>query len=121
MDVGTAKPSAEQRRRVPHHLVDVLDPADELTVVHFRSLARRAIADVHARGATALLVGGSGLYWRAISDDLAFPPTDAAVRGALEERYAGDGPGGPRGARRGRPGRGRAHRVAQPATARPCP
>ena len=92
MDVGTAKPSAEQRRRVPHHLVDVLDPADELTVVHFRALARRAIADVHARGATALLVGGSGLYWRAISDDLAFPPTDAAVRGALEERYAGDGP-----------------------------
>lgn len=92
MDVGTAKPSAEERARVPHLLVDVLDPADELTVVRFRALARRAIADVHARGATALLVGGSGLYWRAVSDDLAFPPTDAAVRGAIEARYAGDGP-----------------------------
>lgn len=91
MDVGTAKPSAEERDRVPHRLVDVLDPADELTVVRFRTLARRAIADVHARGATALLVGGSGLYWRAVSDDLSFPPTDATVRGAIEARYADDG------------------------------
>ena len=90
MDVGTAKPDAQTRARFPHHLLDVIDPAEELTVVRFRELARRAIADVHGRGATALLVGGSGLYWRAVVDDLAFPPTDPAVRRAVEERHGGD-------------------------------
>jgi len=90
MDVGTAKPHAADRARVPHHLVDVLDPSEELTVVRFRDLARTAIAAVHARGATALLVGGSGLYWRAVVDDLAFPPTDPGLRRAIEARYDGD-------------------------------
>ncbi len=90
MDVGTAKPSAEDRARVRHHLVDVLDPSEELTVVRFRDLARRAIAEVHARGATALLVGGSGLYWRAVVDGLTFPPTDPEVRAQVEARYSGD-------------------------------
>ena len=90
MDLGTAKPDAATRARVPHHLVDVLDPSEELTVVRFRDMAREAIADVHARGAMALLVGGSGLYWRAVVDDLAFPPTDPHVRRAVEERHAGD-------------------------------
>jgi len=90
MDVGTAKPSVADRALVPHHLVDVLDPAEELTVVRFRALARSAIAEVHARGATPLLVGGSGLYWRAVVDDLAFPPTDPTVRSRVEERFAGD-------------------------------
>jgi tRNA dimethylallyltransferase len=90
MDVGTAKPDAAVRARVPHHLVDVLEPGEDLSVVRFRDLARSAIAEVHARGATALLVGGSGLYWRAVVDDLAFPPTDPDVRGAVESRYDGD-------------------------------
>jgi tRNA dimethylallyltransferase len=90
MDVGTAKPSAADRARVPHHLLDVLDPADELTVVRFRELARAAIAAVHARGAVALVVGGSGLYWRAVVDGLAFPPTDPDVRAAVEARVDGD-------------------------------
>ena len=90
MDVGTAKPDQAARQRIPHHLVDVLDPSEELTVVRFRDLARAAIAAVHARGATALLVGGSGLYWRAVVDDLAFPPTDPTVRRAVEERYGDD-------------------------------
>jgi tRNA dimethylallyltransferase len=90
MDVATAKPSLEDRRRVPHHLVDVLDPAEELTVVRFRDLARAAIADVHSRGATALLVGGSGLYWRAVVDGLSFPPTDAAVRERITSRLGED-------------------------------
>lgn len=89
MDVGTAKPDLVTRERVRHHLVDVLDPAEELTVVRFRDLAREAIADVHARGATALLVGGSGLYWRSVVDDLAFPPTDPEVRARIEARHAG--------------------------------
>ena len=90
MDVGTAKPSVADRTLVPHHLVDVLDPEEELTVVRFRALARAAIAEVHARGATPLLVGGSGLYWRAVVDDLAFPPTDPTVRSRVEARFAGD-------------------------------
>lgn len=90
MDVGTAKPDAATRARVPHHLIDVLDPSEELTVVRFRDLAREAIAAVHARGAMALLVGGSGLYWRAVVDDLSFPPTDPDVRRAVEERHSGD-------------------------------
>ena len=90
MDVGTAKPDPAERARVRHHLLDVLDPADDLTVVRFRDLARAAIADVHARGATALLVGGSGLYWRAVVDGLSFPPTDPDVRAAVETRLGGD-------------------------------
>ena len=90
MDVATAKPTPAERARVPHHLVDVLDPADELTVVRFRDLAGAAIAEVHARGATALLVGGSGLYWRAVVDRLEFPPTDPAVRAAVEARLGDD-------------------------------
>lgn len=90
MDVGTAKPDRGVRARVPHHLVDVIDPSEELSVVRFRDLARDAIAQVHARGATALIVGGSGLYWRAVIDDLAFPPTDAVLRADIEGRVGGD-------------------------------
>jgi tRNA dimethylallyltransferase len=90
MDVATAKPSLEERARVTHHLVDVLDPSEELTVVRFRDLARVAIAEVHARGAIALLVGGSGLYWRAVVDGLRFPPTDPQVRAGITERLGED-------------------------------
>jgi tRNA dimethylallyltransferase len=90
MDVGTAKPSAAARDEVAHHLVDVLDPGEELTVAAFQDGARGAIAEVAARGATPLLVGGSGLYWRAVVDPLRFPPTDAEVRVAIEERWRDD-------------------------------
>jgi tRNA dimethylallyltransferase len=87
MDIATATPSAAERVEVPHHLVDVLDPWEELTVAAFQRRARDAIADVRERGATPLLVGGSGLYWRAVVDDLRFPPTDPTVRTALEDRW----------------------------------
>jgi tRNA dimethylallyltransferase len=87
MDIGTASPSAAERAEVVHQLVDVLDPWEELTVAAFQRLARVAIADVRARGATPLLVGGSGLYWRAVVDDLRFPPTDPLVRERLEQRW----------------------------------
>lgn len=90
MDIGTAKPRAADRAAVVHHLVDVLDPDQELTVVDFRARAREAIAQVHARGATPLLVGGSGLYFRAVVDPLRFPPTDPVVRAELERRWSGD-------------------------------
>ncbi len=87
MDIGTAKPNAEERAEVPHHLLDVLEPWEELTVAAFQRLARSAIEQVRSRGATPLLVGGSGLYFRAVVDDLRFPPTDPEVRARLERRW----------------------------------
>ncbi|MDQ4129864.1 MAG: tRNA (adenosine(37)-N6)-dimethylallyltransferase MiaA [Actinomycetota bacterium] len=87
MDVGTAKPSLADRVAVPHHLVDVLDPGTEATVAWFQDAARTAIEEVHARGRLPLLVGGSGLYFRAVVDDLRFPPTDPEVRAAIEARH----------------------------------
>lgn len=90
MDIGTAKPSATELARAPHHLIDVLDPDADVNVAWFQQLARDTIAAIRTRGAVALLVGGSGLYWRAVVDDLQFPPTDDAVRAALEARYLDD-------------------------------
>lgn len=90
MDIGTAKPSAKERRRVPHHGIDLLEPEQECTVQWFQRQARGAIDDVLARGCRPLLVGGSGLYFRAVVDDLRFPPTDPALRADLERRHADD-------------------------------
>jgi tRNA dimethylallyltransferase len=84
MDVGTAKPSLGARRRVPHHLFDVADPSEDFSVARYQELARNALQDIGSRGLPALLVGGTGLYFRAVVDDLAFPPTDPDVRAALE-------------------------------------
>ena len=86
MDIGTAKPTPEQRARVRHHLLDVADPAETFTVARFQQLARAAIDDIRARGRVPLLAGGSGLYFRAAVDDLTFPPTDVAVRARLDRR-----------------------------------
>src|SRR6266540_556459 len=88
MDIGTAKPTPEQRARVPHHLVDVVEPSEEFSVARFQPLARAAIAGVLARGAVPLLVGGSGLYFHAVVDPFVFPPTDPAVRARLETEAA---------------------------------
>jgi tRNA dimethylallyltransferase len=84
MDVGTAKPTPAQRARVPHHLLDVAEPSEAFTVARYQELARRAITDIVGRGRTVLLAGGSGLYVRALVDELVFPPTDPAVRAELE-------------------------------------
>ncbi|HSJ43480.1 MAG TPA: tRNA (adenosine(37)-N6)-dimethylallyltransferase MiaA [Euzebyales bacterium] len=84
MDIGTDKPVAGAIR---HHMVDVLDPSQECTAKWFQQRARAAISEVLARGRRALLVGGSGLYFRAVVDPLEFPPTDPRVRRAIEERY----------------------------------
>jgi tRNA dimethylallyltransferase len=83
MDVGTAKPTLERRSHVRHHLVDVAEPSEPFTVARYQRLAREAIADVRTRGHVPLLVGGSGLYVRAVVDELVFPPTDPAVRERL--------------------------------------
>lgn len=90
MDIGTAKPTSAARTRVPHHLIDVLDPNQECTVQWFQQAARQAIAGVLAKGKTPLLVGGSGLYFRAVVDPLEFPPTDPAVRADIEGRHRED-------------------------------
>jgi tRNA dimethylallyltransferase len=84
MDVGTAKSSLELRARVPHHLIDVAEPSEAFTVARYQELVREAVGAIRSRGREPLLVGGSGLYFRAVVDDLAFPPTDAAVREAIE-------------------------------------
>ena len=68
---------------MPHHLVDVADPFDEWSVARFQREARAAIADVERRGRRALLVGGTGLYLRAVVDPLEFPPRDLALRAAI--------------------------------------
>ncbi|HEY4939761.1 MAG TPA: tRNA (adenosine(37)-N6)-dimethylallyltransferase MiaA, partial [Actinomycetota bacterium] len=84
MDIGTDKPSPVDLQRVRHHLVNVLEPSHTLTVAQFQSMARAAVAGVLARGRLPLLVGGSGLYFRAVVDPLEFPGTDPVVRQRLE-------------------------------------
>ena len=91
MDIGTAKPTPADRARVPHHLVDLVDPGEEFSVARFQPLARAAIAEVLGRGRPPLLVGGSGLYFHAVIDDFRFPPTDPAVRARLEAEAAEGG------------------------------
>ena len=88
MDVGTAKPTAEQRARIRHHLLDLVDPSEAFSVAAFQAAARGAADDVRRRGARPLLVGGSGLYLRAVVDRLEFPGTESNVRDDLEEEAA---------------------------------
>jgi tRNA dimethylallyltransferase len=84
MDVGTAKPTADERAEVPHHLLDLLDPWEEATVAWFQGEARAVIADIEARGRRALLVGGTALYLQAIVEDLDIPGQHPEVRAELE-------------------------------------
>ena len=85
MDIGTAKPTPPERAEVRHHLVDVADPSEEYSVSRFQSDARAALDDVAGRGARALLVGGTGLYLRAVVDQLEIPGQWPEVRAVLEE------------------------------------
>lgn len=92
MDVGTAKPSPAERARVPHHLIDVAEPSEPFSVARYRELAEAAVRDIRARDRRVLLVGGSGLYFRAVVDRLAFPGTDPRVRAWLELEARALGP-----------------------------
>jgi len=92
MDIGTAKPTLEERRGVPHHLVDILDVRETATVADFQRLARDVIASCQDRGVVPILVGGSALYLRAILDEFTFPGTDPAVRAGLETELEQLGP-----------------------------
>ncbi len=91
MDIGTAKIPAAERRGIPHHLLDILDVTEEASVADFQQRARALIADIHARGKRAILVGGSGLYVRAALDVLEFPGTDPRIRQRLEAELADSG------------------------------
>lgn len=84
MDIGTAKLPVVQREGVRHHLLDVLDVTETATVASYQALARSCIRDLLDAGVTPVLVGGSGLYVRAVIDPLDFPGTDPAVRAELE-------------------------------------
>jgi tRNA dimethylallyltransferase len=86
MDIGTAKPSAAELAEVPHHLVDVIEPTAAYSAAAFVTDTRRLIGEVHARGARALLVGGTMLYFKALFDGMdALPAADPAVRLALDD------------------------------------
>jgi tRNA dimethylallyltransferase len=94
LDIGTAKPSPEERTRVPHHLIDVADPDEPYHAGRFREEASRAIAAIHARGRAAVVVGGTALYLKVLLRGLAAGPgRDEALRRGLERRWqAGEAP-----------------------------
>jgi tRNA dimethylallyltransferase len=85
MDIGTAKLPLSERRGITHHMLDVLNVDQDATVAWYQQLARDVITEVHNRGRDVIIVGGTGLYIKAILDDLNFPDTDAAVRQRLTE------------------------------------
>jgi tRNA dimethylallyltransferase len=92
MDIGTAKPSRDEQARVPHHLIDLIDPAQAYSAARFVQDARHAIGDIAARGRLPLLVGGTMLYFKALIDGLdAMPASDPAIRAALDAEAAAQG------------------------------
>ncbi|NRD09837.1 tRNA (adenosine(37)-N6)-dimethylallyltransferase MiaA [Rathayibacter agropyri] len=93
MDIGTAKLPVEERRGIPHHVLDVLDVTEEASVARYQVQARGAIEDVLARGATPILVGGSGLYVSSVVFEFTFAGTDPEVRRRLEETAEREGLG----------------------------
>jgi tRNA dimethylallyltransferase len=89
MDIGTAKPSAEELASVPHHLIDIIDPRDAYSVMQFRDDTIRLVADIAARGKLPLLVGGTMMYFKGLVDGLDDLPTaDAAVRARIDAEAA---------------------------------
>jgi tRNA dimethylallyltransferase len=93
MDVGTAKPTPEERARVPHHLIDIADPDETVGLAEFQARAYAAIEDIHARGKVPVLVGGTGQYVRAVVEGWTIPriPPDPALRAELETEARREG------------------------------
>lgn len=85
MDIGTAKISVEERQGIPHHMLDVLDVKQDSTVAWYQSGAREVIDEIHSRGKSVVMVGGTGLYIKAVIDELNFPDTDPMVRHTLNK------------------------------------
>ncbi|WCN82936.1 tRNA (adenosine(37)-N6)-dimethylallyltransferase MiaA [Micromonospora sp. LH3U1] len=92
MDIGTAKLTPAERDGVPHHLLDIWEVTEPASVAEYQRLARAAVDDILARGRVPLLVGGSGLYVRAVLERFEFPGTDAVLRERLERELAEVGP-----------------------------
>ncbi len=93
-DIGTAKPSPAERQQVPHHLLDVADPREQYSAARFQQEARAAAAAIRARGRLPLVVGGTGLFVRALLANYAFAPAgDPSVRQAIEAWWEAEGPG----------------------------
>jgi tRNA dimethylallyltransferase len=92
MDIGTAKPDADARARVPHHLIDLVEPTDAYSAARFAQDAARAIAGIRSRGRVPIVCGGTMLYFKALSEGLsALPPGDPGLRAALDARAAREG------------------------------
>jgi len=89
MDIGTAKPTLEERGGIPHHLIDILDPAESFSTGQFRKLALELMTDITERGNLPILVGGTMLYFNALNSGLAvLPEADAGIRARLDEELA---------------------------------
>ena len=92
MDIGTAKPDAATRARVPHHLIDIVDPTETYSAARFAADARAAIAEIRARGRVPIVAGGTMLYFKALTEGLsALPSANAEVRAQIDARAARDG------------------------------
>ena len=92
MDIGTAKPTPDERALVPHHLIDIIDPSEAYSAARFVADAQQLIGEINARGRLPLLVGGTMLYFKALFDGLdAMPAADRAVRAALAEQLERQG------------------------------
>ena len=92
MDIGTAKPTLDERARVPHHLIDLVEPCDDFSVAEFQRAYDAVLADLATRGRRALLVGGTGLYHRAVIDGLDIPGKWPEIRARLDAEASTDGP-----------------------------
>ena len=90
MDIGTAKPTIEERARVPHHLLDIIEPNERFTVHDFQQFARKAIVEIRTRGHIPFLVGGTGLYIDSVVLDYEFPEDDAELREYLSVKSIGE-------------------------------
>lgn len=88
MDIGTAKVSVQERGGIPHHLLDVLELEEKASVAAYQRSCRQVINEIRAREALPILVGGSGLYVRAVLDKIEFPGTDSGIRAQLEAQVA---------------------------------
>ena len=84
MDIGTAKLTLEERRGIPHHLLDILSVSQDASVAAYQELARSAINEIQSRNKVAIVVGGTGLYIKSIVDEMNFPETDPELRAKLE-------------------------------------
>jgi tRNA dimethylallyltransferase len=91
MDIGTAKPTADEQAQAPHHMVDVWQVEHDITVAEYQARARRTVDEIRARGRVPIVAGGSGLYVRSLLEPMEFPGTDPDIRAQLEADLAAVG------------------------------